>query len=226
MPKVNKVALWLAILCPTGLAEVYKTVDEYGNVRYSDTPSEQSEIVELRKINLQPPLTPPRSPPKANQNRQQGKKGEAQKQAAAQSAPLAGEATPMPAAEPRSEPRGLASTTTALTPQPPRAKDTGESIYGLRIAIPKTGSEHSNVASPITLVLLTSKFLSQGERFEATVNGRPSGEPSRANNLSVTLPENPGDSVLLGARIINERGQVLERATAVEVHTRQKNALK
>lgn len=212
MRKARLLAWLLAIPCSEGLAEVYKTVDEYGNVRYSDTPSEQSETVELGKINLQPPVTARPSPantrsPAATQSQSNS----------AKAARLAGESKPAPSPSP--QPQKRVSSSPGITPEQPEEKSAAQSPYGLRIALPKAGSTLSNAGTPITLVLLTTKFLSEGERFQATVNGQPSGEASRANNLSIHLPKNPEASVLLGASIINQQGQVLEQAAAIEIYT-------
>jgi hypothetical protein len=74
--------IFRALLCPmllslscTVTAQVYKSTDAEGNVTFSDTPSADSEAVEVQKSNVADPVKVPdnlfESPPPAPENAKQ-----------------------------------------------------------------------------------------------------------------------------------------------------------
>ena len=201
MLKVGGFACLFFILCGGASAEVYKTVDKYGNVSYSDTPSEESESVKLPQINIQPPITPRPTPIQA-----------ATAAAKPSNLPNQTENPALPTLPP------AASQTRAATQpaQPLSEPSTLNSAYGLRIALPKSGTKLIP-SQALTLVLLTTKFLPEGQQFQATVNGRPVGKTTSANNLRIQLPKGLDGTAFIGANVVNKQGQVLEQAENIQV---------
>ena len=66
--RYSLLALVLTLIQAPAFAEVYKQVDEYGNVTYSDKPnSDNAKRVELPKTNTQPAINFKTPPPKKEQ---------------------------------------------------------------------------------------------------------------------------------------------------------------
>lgn len=64
MPKIKWIALWSSVLLVSGVfgaaaqAEIYRSVDERGNVTFSDTPKRNAERVNLPPLSIIPGMNP------------------------------------------------------------------------------------------------------------------------------------------------------------------------
>jgi|GEM_PF-6304844 len=188
-------------------AQVYKTVDEYGNVTFSDTPSSDAEKVEIKSVNTQPGITPrPTKAPIAPMV----KNPQIRVIESTATTPTSPPKERTTANQPQQ--REAASQSASVPKTPPKA-----SKPALRIALPKAGTKIPSGKTSITLILLTAEPLQEGELLQASIDGKPVGEPTTTNNIALKLPSSKRGAISIGAVQIDSKGNTKATAQPVTV---------
>lgn len=196
------------------LADIYKHVDEYGNISYSDEPpTPKAKPIKLKPLNTAPAIEirSQQAPTQVSSDQP------IDRQAADRAPTMADDAT-------RTTTPVMPAPSKTLTPSPtpaPQAKRdlprSSAGPYKLRIASPKQDFRYGPDDKILNVIILSKQKLDETHQFQLYVDGKPQGQTTRLNNINFTFsPEMRGQITLIVA-VVDALGTRIETSAPVTI---------